>query len=207
MHVVAAFFCSARTVTATFDWSQPSSLTPAYSAPDASNRYGEYIGNVEFSDNGVTCLINDDDVKEGSQKARFLYGYNTQMVEMRAYAQSDIIVTAPEGLVVTRVAFAGAKADGNYMTPYDANSAFTGQEWESSEPGREARFYVEATINCTSMKVVCTEPAGVTDVTVDEANAPEQWYTLQGQALKGKPVAAGLYIERGGGKVRKVVVK
>ena len=196
------------TVRGFFNWSDPGSLSPAFPAPNADNRYGEYISNVTFSDNGVTVMVNEDDVKEKSQCARFLYGYLTQAVEMRAYHNSDIIITAPEGMVVKRVQFTGAKADANYLTPYDENSAFNGQEWSTEQPGREVKFYVEATINCNSITVICTEAAGVEDIVADaDAEAATVWYTLSGIAMNEKPSTPGVYVRRQGAKVSKVVIK
>ena len=190
---------TADRVTDVFNWSDPASLSPAYGAPTAADRYGAYISMTVFTaPGGTTCQIDDSQVAEGSQKARFLYGYNTGVVEMRAYANSDIIVTAPQGMAVESVAFAGAKADGYYMTPYDEHSSFDGQTWATTQPAAQARFYVEATINCTSMTVTCVRTAAVSDITADTADAPARWYTLQGVALPDRPTAPGLYIRRTG---------
>lgn len=198
---------AAHTVRAVFNWADPSSLSPAFPAPNASNRYGEYISKVNFTADGVTLFIDDDAVKESSQKARFLYGYVTQCVEMRAYAGSDIVIEAPENMTVTRVQFEGAKADENYLTSYDAASTWSGQEWTPSTSASAARFYVAATINCTRITVVCTEDAGVEAVEADARAAEETWYNLQGVRLDKMPIAPGVYVRSKGAKACKMIVR
>lgn len=207
--VLAALACTgayAKTVSGVFNWSDPQSLTPAFNAPTSDNRYGEYISNVTFSDNGVTLVVNDDDVKEQSRRARFLYGYQTRVVEMRAYLDSDIVITAPEGMYVKRIKFEGGKASGDQLVPYDENSAFVGQEWSTENPQPSTKFYVAETINCTSITVVCTDVAGVESVVSDAAAGNEQWCTMSGVVLDSKPTQPGLYICRNGHKVSKVLI-
>ena len=197
---------AAHTVQAVFNWADPQSLHPAFNAPTAENRYGEYISKVTFTADGVSLLIDDDAVKEGSQKARFLYGYNTRTVEMRAYPGSDIIIDAPENMTVARVQFEGAKADADYLTSYDEASTWSGQEWTPSAPAAQAKFYVTTTINCTRIVVVCTEDAGVDAVEADEEAGTEAWFTLQGVRLEKTPSAPGVYVRLKGSKVCKMIV-
>lgn len=208
--LIAIIFCvisSKADVTAVFDWSTPTSLTPAYSAPTSSDRYGEYISNIEFSDNGVTFLINDDAVSESSRKARFVYGYLTQTVEMRAYLDSDIIITAPEGMCVHQVIFEGAKVDDNYMLSYDDDSTFVDGNWIAGTDAREAKFYVGATINCTKTTVICTEGSGVGDIIADNAAASAEWYTLDGRKLSHNPTLSGVYIKRIGNTAKSILIR
>lgn len=200
-------FAGAHTVIGTFNWADPASLSPAFPAPDASNRYGEYISNVTFFSNGVTLTVDDSYVAQQSQRARFLYGYNTQEVEMRAYMNSDIIINAPENMYVTRVSFAGAKADGYYMTSYDEASSFDGQEWSTTEPQPEARFYVEATINCTKITAICSDMASVNDIVTDDDGTAPQWFTISGVSLNGTPTQPGLYICRKNGVAERVLIR
>lgn len=202
--VIAALRAPAQT-TAVFDWSNPAGLTPAYSAPTAENRYGEYIGGVEFTSAGVSLVIDDEDVAQQSQKARFLYGYLTQVVEMRAYPGSCISITAPEGRHVARIEFAGAKADESYMqTPEGKlqNGVWTPAETRPNP----VIFTIDATINCTKITVVTEDTQGVDDIIAD-TDTDEQWYTVGGVGLYGKPAAAGLYVQRMAGRSKLVIIK
>ena len=205
--MLAAVCVSAQeSVTGIFNWYDPESLTPAYSAPTDADRYGEYVGNVDFTDNGVTVRIYDDNVSQQSQKARFLYGYLTQTVELRVYGDSEILVTAPEGYVVQRVAFEGAEVDGYYLVAEDPQSTFDGQTWTAATAGREASFIVDARrTSITSMTVTCQQAAGVADLTADD-NEPAIWYTLTGLRLQGQPTVPGMYICRRGDLTRTVAV-
>ena len=87
---LASAFGSQAQLSATFNWADPASLTPAYSAPTSANRYGEYVSMKTFTDtnSGTTVFIDDSGVDQQSQKARFLYGYLSNAVELRVYPQS-----------------------------------------------------------------------------------------------------------------------
>lgn len=196
-------------VTGTFDWAKPVTLTPAYRPLSMSDRYGDYIGGVVFTDHSVALTIDDGGVREQSQRARFVYGYNTQCTEMRAYPGSDIIVSAPKGYDVTAVTFTGAKVGADYTTPYDAASRFDGGTWTAAQPDSVARFYVDVTINCTMMTVTCHEHgAGLADITVDNEQ-PSAWIALDGVQYATRPEHPGVYVVRNGDKAKPkaVVVK
>jgi hypothetical protein len=195
-------------VTAVFNWSDPTTLNPAYTGPTASNRYGQYIGNVLFTDNSVSLLINDDEVADANHKARFLFGYNTQMIEMRAYEDSDIIITAPDGMCVHQVTFEGAKADENYMISYDDASSFTDGSWTAGSDAQEAKFLVCATINCTKITVYCTERTGVDDIVAESASpASARWYTIDGRYLSKQPTASGVYVKCIGNTAKTIFIR
>lgn len=191
-------------VTAVFNWEKPSTLTPAYSAPTSSAPSGEYISNVTFTNNGVSFKIIDDDVKELSRRARFYFGYNTQTVEMRAYLDSEIVVTAPDGMAIESVEWQGAKVGSDYLTAL--YGTWNGTSWhtdnKTNEPGTMS-FYVDATINCTSVTVRCTPLAGVEDIAADAARCT--WYTMQGTQLDDEPSTHGIYICRKAQTISKVI--
>lgn len=201
--VVLTFTVAAKAQTnALFNWSDPATLTPAYPAPNADNRYGEYISNVDFTNNGVTFTVKDDDVKEQSQRARFLYGYNTQTVEMRAYLNSNIVITAPEGYVITGIRFEGAKVDENYLEPYTDESSFKDGVYSPTVPETTTTFYVAATINCTATHVTITKDAGVDMIVNDNTADILEYFNLQGVRIAGVP--HGIVIERRGPQSRLV---
>ena len=55
--------------------------------------------------------------------------------------------------------------------------------------------------------VTLTDDAGVSDIAADaDANAPAEYFTLQGVRISGTP-APGIYIRRSGSVVSKVVVR
>lgn len=189
----------------TFDWSRPGSLTPAYPAPTADNRYGEYISNVTFTSGPVELTIDDSSVKEQSQRARFLYGYNTQVVEMRAYVMSSIIISVPETENIVSVSFEGAKVTDQQLTYGGTYGTFKGSTWsvKEGESVHQVEFDVDATINCTATTVTIST-AGADDVFAESASTPGEWFTLEGIRLPARPDVPGLYIVRNGSKTVKV---
>jgi hypothetical protein len=206
--IISCFIPLHADVTAVFNWSDPSTLNPAYQGPTADNRYGDYISNVVFSDNGVTLQVSDNDVKEGSQKARFLYGYVTQVIEMRAYPNSEIIITAPTDMCVHKVEFEGAKADENYLISESDDSTFANGTWTAGSDSRVAEFYIDATINCTKITVQCIAGTGVDNVVADSADqAAAQWYTIDGKILSKQPTLSGLYIKRIGNTAKTILIR
>lgn len=205
----AALLCSvaANAYTAVFDWSNPTGLTPAFNAPTSQNRYGEYLDAAVFTDNDVTFTVDDSMVKELSQKARFLYGYVTQTVEMRAYANSIITVTCPQGMEIASIAFKGAKADENYLSYTGSYGSMSGNVWTATAPVSLVTLDVDATINCTRTTVTFAA-AGVEDIMADDGHIPAVWYTPGGMKLSGAPHTPGLYISVDtAGKARKVSVR
>ena len=138
-----------------FNWADPTSLDPDFSAPDLNNRYGEYISNVVFMCGPVSLQINDDDVNELSQKARFLYGYTTRTVEMRAYPHSIITVELTEPGSIKSIKFEGAKATSTQMEYMGEQGTFKNTTWtaDDEELVKKVEFYVAATINCTKTAV------------------------------------------------------
>lgn len=197
----ATLTAAAQTTAHTFNWASPGSLSPAYPAPTADNRYGEYISNVTFTAGPVQFTIDDNAVKEQSQRARFLYGYLTGTVEMRAYPNSVLTIEVPQDAVIESIIFEGAKADDNYMSYEGAYGTLEGNTWTAA-PGAHVHTVlidIDTTINCTRT-TVNTAVAAVTDVTADADGNPGTWYTLQGVPLQAEPLTPGLYIFRQGSR-------
>lgn len=199
------------TATASFRWSQPATLTPAFAAPDADNRYGEYISKVSFTAGEVSLTVDDDDVKESSQKARFLFGYNTREVEMRAYPGSYVKITVPEGRRIVLVSFDGAKVGTSYMSvdwPKTGAGLVDGTTatWRFDGDNREVIFYIDVTINCTLTTVTSDKTTGVPDIVTGRAEDAE-WFTLGGIVLPEKPTLPGVYLRRNGSTVSRILVR
>ncbi len=204
---LVAAVISAQTQTAVFNWADPGSLTPAFEAPTSADRYGPYIGDTIFTTSeGVSFDIDDSKVKELSQKARFLYGYLTESVELRVYPQSSIIISAPEGKVITSIAFAGAKADDNYMDYVGENGQFKGNIWTATGSGASSvMFSISTTINCTSTTVIIGEDADVNDITYESDSGI--WFGIDGSRFNTEPVVPGIYIHSINGRTSKILIR
>lgn len=191
-------------MTCVYNWAAPGSLTPAFDAPTSADRYGQYIGKVEFSAGPTTLYIDDSAIKEQSQAARFLYGYLTQEVEMRAYGASVIRFAADDGYSIYRIEMEGAKTGPEYLSCEDGTLRWSDPTssigvWEAVNTGcKVATLYVNATINCTLTRVVVQKTTGVDEITADGEHAPESWFTLQGTPLPEAPTTPGMYVRRAG---------
>ena len=194
-----------------FDWSDPTSLTPSFPAPDANNRYGEYISNVAFQAGPVTFTVNDDGVAQGSQKARFLWAYMTRIVEMRAYDLSVVHIEVPDSLHISCVRFEGAKVSDVEMDYMGTDGTFTGNVWNASTQAvHSVDFFVYATINCTLTSVEVDEIASVEDLDNNEAMCTVEnetrYYNSQGIEIK-QPQKGTFVIKRVGNKVYKQIMQ
>ena len=202
---------AADETSAVFNWSDPTSLSPAFKAPTSENRYGEYISKVTFSASGASFTINDDNVKELSQKARFLYGYETKVVEMRAYPTSILTICAPDGANIKTIAFEGAKVTADYIsTVDDETGTFTGSTWKVADGVglSQVELYIDKTINCTKTTVTYAGNASVGTVSTAKDVKPLRWYDLTGRTYTTKPAARGVYIVKNSdGSTQRVIVK
>ena len=192
-------------VTVVFDWTDPSSLTPAFEVPGPGS-LGVYLDGKTITDDGVEFFVDDTEVKEKSRKARFYYGYLTNAVELRVYSNSDIIITAPEGMEVVSVGFTGPEADSEYLTPY-AEGAWSGDTWVVAEPARQVRFYSEGRCELSTTTVVCKDVSAVRNLIADELDGVEAWYDLSGRALDSRPTVPGIYLLRRASSVTKYYIR
>lgn len=191
-----------------FNWEASLTLNPPYSPATAQNRSGDNIGGVEFKADYTTITIDDSDIKEKSQSARFYFGYLTQANEMRAYASSVIAVKAVANQAILGVTFEGAKVGADYLYTETPGTWDQGA-WTPTEQGvTEVQFFVTATINCTKTTVSGTEWNSVDDISADTDGAVVSWTDMQGRTYTSRPRSAGVYICRHtSGKVSRTLVR
>lgn len=207
--IASIFTCLSQTYN--FNWANPGTLTPAFPAPDPNNRYGEYISNVEFKSGPVSFVVNDDGVLQGSQKARFLYGYTTQTVEMRAYQLSVISISVSEGYKIDEIRFEESQVREIPLDYTGTQGLFKNNVWTAKPTVDLERvdFDVISTTNCTLTSVKVSEKSldSVSNIISGNDEECEEWYTLSGMRLSARPELSGLYICRKGGNQTKVIVK
>lgn len=192
---------------AKFIWSEPQSLSPSFPAPTMANRSGEYVSNSTFVDGNASFMVYDQGVKEQSQRARFVYGYNTQQVELRIYVNSEIVITAAEGFVVTSVQFEGPEVGGEYLASYHENDSWQGSTWVAPSESNlnQVTMLALSRVEITSTVVTMMPTAGVADIIVDNELMPVTWYTISGCRLPAEPVAPGVYLQCQGSNIKKVL--
>lgn len=199
--VGSIFTINAQTIKATFDWSNPTTLSPSYPSPTETKRSGEYVGNVKFTNNGVTMVVSDEEIKEKSQSARFYFGYNTGVCELRVYTNSDIIITAPTGMSITSIDFMGPEVGEYYLEPYCTGS-WNGMIFTPDDENihNEVKFYAPSRVEITNTVVTCSRVNAVTDIHDDVDDAQPVYYDLQGRPVDGNNITKGLYICKKGFK-------
>lgn len=205
------------TRTADFDWSAPRTLTPAFEPPTSSNRYGEYVGGTVFTAaDGVTFSVDDSGVAQQSQRARFLFNYTTNAVELRAYESSTIIIRAAEGRALNTIVFDGPEVDIYYLklespgadTTFTPAPDYMRATWTVPAGTTEARFRVDAKrMECSRTSVTTSDKSAVNAIFADESGSAPVWLTLQGLRLPGRPAVPGVYIEKSATKVRRVLIR
>ena len=82
---------------------------------------------------------------------------------------------------------------------------------ETGRYNRPGTVTTTVTINAdTRLNALFYNPTGIDDIEADgeATDAPEQWFTVQGQYLgTERPTAPGLYIRRCGNEVTKVAIR
>lgn len=104
--------------TATFDFTQPGSLSPAQSAPGAGADNAVDVNGVTFT-SGVITLVND---KGSNNTSPRLYKSKEESeVELRVYNGGSTTISSTNGASITRIEFVTA-----YPANYDNSTASTG---------------------------------------------------------------------------------
>ncbi len=208
--------------TATFDFTQPSTLQPAMEMPTNTSPTDEeraYVDNVVFYNNYALVQFISPANAPGSNRTQ-LWPYSGA-AQVRAYAGSTIKITVAESLTIEKIEFVGATKDAalsaikvadGYTGTYSVNG--TTATWipaavnalaETVGERESVVFSVTGKPHINTITITTTGiPTGVEDVTVDE-NAPVEYYNLQGVRVANPE--NGIYIRRQGSKVSKVLVK
>lgn len=207
--------------TATFDFTQPGNLQPAFSAPtfapsvsNPAQNLRVYVDGAQFYNNYALVKFNSPSNAQYSNRTQL---WNvTDGVQLRTYNGSTITITTAESLTIEKVEFISAGSSyinikyngtlGSYSVS-EATGTWTRGAVNAlaAEDRQSITFDVTGTSRLNSINVYTSGvPTGVEDVTVDE-NAPVEYYNLQGVRVDNPE--NGIYIRRQGSKVSKVLVK
>ena len=137
---------------------------------------------------------------------------------VRVYNGNTMTVSVPEGTVITSLSFTQVTNATTWTEmPADPAGTWSGKTWTPASAAsammREAAKGVESvtfkptgTTHFATVTVNYERPTtGVGSVVVDDANAPVEYYNLQGVRVENP--ANGLYIRRQGNNVSKVFVR
>lgn len=202
---------------ATFDFTQPSTLQPALIPPTTtspSDAQRVKLDNYVFYNNYTLVKFASPVGAQGQNWSQLWNGSDGPQV--RVYTNSKITITAAENLTIEKVEFISAGSSyikikyngtlGSYSVSGATGTWTRGAVNALAAEDRESiTFDVTGTSRLNSINVYTNGvPTGVEDVTVDE-NAPVEYYNLQGVRVANPE--NGIYIRRQGSKVSKVLVK
>lgn len=192
--------------TATFDFTEPSTLSPAIekAAP------GEFVSvaGMTFTANGVNMAIGEA-ATSNPPRIWTATGQQAGTSDFRMYKGDNFTIAAPAEKHVAAIAF--TKAGGSFaMTPdngelsTDSNNA----TWTATTGDKPAGVTFSATGTTRIATIIVTFADGVNAISAieaDGADAPAVFYNLQGVRVDNP--TTGLYIVRQGNRTSKVLVK
>ena len=203
-----------------FHWADPTSLNPSYPSPSSTNRRGDDIGGEEFVCGPVSVSIDDANVSNPENKARFMYGTTSYTVEMRAYPGSIVTVSVKGEESIETIEWTDVNANTVIKLEYlpDNETGLTGtfrnNVWRCAEEYvgtvHEVRFEVIATLNSTNTAVTTVRRLSDESAVIDpekDSDVMEEWFTLQGLRMVTRPTLPGIYLQRTGNGIRKTVIR
>lgn len=192
-------FLSENTKVATFNFTDPASLTPAQVAPEAGS--GVVVDDIEFTKDVIT-LVCEKDTAASTSCRLYLSTSAGALVDLRTYKPSTITISANNANIVG-IEFTGNKADNTYLSV--DKGTFEGKNWSSTAATSSVVFTTTATTNIQTITVTYEVDAdGVEGVEINN-EAPATFYNLQG--VKVDNPANGIYIKVQGSKASKVYIK
>lgn len=198
---------------ATFNFSAPETLTPAYPA----DKGGE--GLTADGDNGnMQAIVSDVDFTKGNVTVTSTKGSSTDAkiyyqsggaIQLRVYSGGSTTIksTDPDNNI-TKIVF----TYNNGATSYNKVTAPTNGTWDKTTgtwtgDAQSVTFAYTGTQQINTIEVFCTKglTTGIDNVETDDTDAPAEYFNLQGVRVDNPQ--NGLYIKRQGSKVTKVIVK
>ena len=198
--------------TATFTFSDPSTLTPAYTLDQAAD--DGTTGNKKIDVNDVTFAANGATIVNtgGSTAARLYYQGTSQAWSYRVYKTSVTTMTAPAGYKFVSIVFEPQTS--TYANQLAAANVFSAGTYDKDTKTlsfgdavvTEVTYTAPATTGFSSITYNFTKSDGVNDIIAEDADAPAVYYNMQGVRV-ANPAAGNLYIKVQGSKATKVLVK
>jgi hypothetical protein len=202
---------------ATFDFSNPESLTP--SVTRAANNAGVDVTEKTFTNGDVAISFTKQD--GASNGARLFTGQNDGIVTLRLYSyktngQATMTVGGENVSNIEYIQL--TKSSGSFNLTVDgayteADNLATWQHALTEELVSSVKFTTKETTSNSQTSIISTvtvvytpaEATAVSSVAVDSENAPVEYYNLQGVRVANP--TQGLFIRRQGNTVSKVVIK
>lgn len=195
------------TTTATFDFMDPASLSPAQGDPGQD---GINVAGTTFKAGDVELTLDENSNKA---VARLWTLTNNRGIVLRLYTTDKATVKALNGKKITKITYIVAEG-ADFAPVFDdqkGSYAATSKTWTagSAEGVSDTFFKVQKTSNISKMIVEVTDSSvGIDDITADDSSdAPVEYFNLQGIRVNADSLTPGLYIRRQGKTVSKTLVR
>ncbi len=179
----------------TYDFTNPSSLTPAQNTPASS--VGVSVNDVDFTAGNITLTC----VRESASTDCRLW-ISSGKVSLRTYKNSTITIAAAKAKIQS-VEFAGSKVGDTYFSA--DSGTLEGTTWTPAAQTSQVVFTTTTNAQINTITVSYSLETGVEEIDAEDAEAPVEYYNLQGVKV-ANPVG-GLYIRVQGNNATKVLVK
>lgn len=194
---------------ATFDFGKPGELSPAVEEPAASA--GTDIAGMTFTNNAVSLKIGESTEQNKPRIWKMSGGDN----DFRMYKNDSFTISVSSDYKITAIDFTSLKAStynfgtetGTFTTD-GKNAAWA----PASESDKTQSVTFTAPSDATTSRIATITVtytsinSAVESIEIDNANAPVEYYNLQGVRV-ANPTAGNLYIVRQGNKVSKTIIR
>lgn len=208
------------TLIGTFNFGEPTTLTPAVEKPangQATDVYGK-----EFTANGVTFSVASEGGTDASTTKPCLRTSSAASTkgeaDFRIYDGWSFTVTAPAKHALTKIVMNHYDSSNSIGLKASAGSVTTGGVWtmptevtvaeDAATAPNSVTFTAEAKTFIQTMNVYYVSVSGqngIEDVIMGDEDAPVEYYNLQGVRVMNP--TAGLYIVKQGSKVSKAIIR
>jgi uncharacterized protein YdeI (BOF family) len=186
---------------AQFDFTKPGTLNPAQSATEITE-----VSDIIFKDKDVSISF-----VAGKTAHKLYYGTTNgaSTIDLRLYVGTDekastMTIEAANAKSIDKIEL--TKLSGNFAMTPDSGTLADGVWTPGETAASKVVFTVTATTRIATMNVVYTAGENsVSSVAVDNANAPVEYYNLQGVRVNNP--TTGLYIVKQGNKVSKQLIR
>lgn len=201
--------------TATFDFTDITTLTPAYDPTDfdametdQSNHFYNVDG-VTFTNNGVSLVAQRFDEYPNTTASR-LYVRASDM-QLRIYKGSELIITSPEKSKLLKITIDHKSTDLIPLLDGEVGNYTDGIWTADTRTTRSVMFLIPSEgknvqINKVTVSYLPDGASAIEEITSD-SEAPVEYFNLQGIRVGADNLTPGIYVRRQGSEVSKILIK